>query len=415
MRRTDLLYELDLARNGSLLRKTTRGDDNGYTFTRASTGSMQGSSSVMWASSGSPRVEWQGSVPYLLVEPAATNMVDDSRVEQWTATNATRTDDQTAPDGTASAVLVTDSTAGNAGLLAEPISFSTVTNRAISFYAKRSSTGDTPVFRIRATTASATRGQIQIAWTSTGGVSSLTASQGATLLGSTVGTPAGSGWHRVRFQPSSGLVDTQTNQAQFLPASTAAANTGAAYLWGVQAEATSYATSFVGGTTAAASTRVRDLFYSPFLHPPQAMTAYVKLREVGGSAGSGVVLHLGSSAAAASPRLTIAAGSTGSYVATWTTTGGSLASTVAGAPAVDATVELRAVLNANGSIQLGRSVNSAAETLGTASTAGTLPSAWVGTRLYLGTGGTTGVGNPNPLGVVRIARGVRSLAEMRAV
>ena len=88
--------------------------------------------------------------------------------------------------------------------------------------------------------------------------------------------------------------------------------------------------------------------------------------------------------------------------------------TLAASPSWGDTVELRGVLNADGSVLIGQSINAAAETTNSDATAAALGAAWAGTRLYVGSRVGADIGL-NPILAVKVARGVRTMAYMRAL
>lgn len=154
-----------------------------------------------------------------------------------------------------------------------------------------------------------------------------------------------------------------------------------------------------------------DKIFWAYPQVPRLLTAYLEFVENGTLAiASAALLYFGN------------AGNTGARL--WTDSTGSfyrvrhhngtteVTSTLAAAPTSGQRVVLRAVLFADGSVQLHQSINGAAETSAAASGANTLAAAWSDTRLYLGTTGDT---NPGNVKVVRarIALGNRSAAQMQ--
>ena len=181
---------------------------------------------------------------------------------------------------------------------------------------------------------------------------------------------------------------------------------------------TQLASSYVPSLGTAA-TRNSDVLPFPFPARPQAMTVYVWFVEMGTivSPVSGQptrrVIHIGKSDNT-SPRLGINRDDTGNYgIFTNNGTGESdRTSVLSAAPSVGDVVELRGILNADGSIQLGQSVNGATETTSTTSAAAALPTAWSDVVLWLNSVGTTSEGF-NAFRNVKIHRGVQSLTTMR--
>lgn len=77
-------------------------------------------------------------------------------------------------------------------------------------------------------------------------------------------------------------------------------------------------------------------------------------------------------------------------------------------------VELRGVLNADGSVLISGAVNGGTETSSDASSATPLASAWADTRLYINSAGAGNIGIAQ-FAAVKVARGTKTLAEMRAL
>lgn len=179
----------------------------------------------------------------------------------------------------------------------------------------------------------------------------------------------------------------------------------------LQLEEGASASSYIA-TSSAADTRQAGAGYGAYTHAPQAMTVYVKMQEAGGlPLTSGCVFHIGDANVTTDPRLVI--DSTGSFFRL-THDNGTTArtATLAAAPARDQLVELRAVLNADGSILLGQSLDEGAESVTATSSTAPLGSAWANTRLYIGSGGSSNQGL-NPIIELCVVAGVRTIVEMR--
>lgn len=162
-------------------------------------------------------------------------------------------------------------------------------------------------------------------------------------------------------------------------------------------------------TVAGAVARAADALSYPFLAPPQAMTLYAKFVERGSarSSTSRRVVEV----SAANP-LVLMGQTSGSGVYNITNidaTAGQVMSSAAAAPAYGDTVELRGLLNADGSVQLGQALNNGAEAVAAASAALSLAAAW-GTAVLYVNGPTAGF---NAFQSVKVAPGVRTLADMR--
>lgn len=155
-----------------------------------------------------------------------------------------------------------------------------------------------------------------------------------------------------------------------------------------------------------------DTMYWTLSAAPQTQTAYVKFVERGTvlATGDGLLL-IGSATAASDPRYVV--DSTGAYYRVTHDNGVATSGATLGAtPTAGDTVEIRAVLNANGTTIIGQSINSAAETTASSSATAAHGSAWAGTRVYVNSTGSTNKGT-NEIRCVKIAPGVKTMAEMR--
>lgn len=182
-------------------------------------------------------------------------------------------------------------------------------------------------------------------------------------------------------------------------------------MWGGQAEQGPFASSYIP-TTSATATRAADSLSLPFDAVPQAQTVYVRFVE-GGTArvDNARLLQIGA-ASNAGPRLAVYYNG-GGYRALHTDAAGTnVISGVAPRPALGDTVEIRGLLYADGSVQMGQSINGSAETMTVQSAALALSPAWSDKLLWLGgvSGANTGF---NAFTHVRVERGVKTLTEMR--
>ena len=164
----------------------------------------------------------------------------------------------------------------------------------------------------------------------------------------------------------------------------------------------------------AAATRNADVLPFPFPARPQAMTVYVRFVELGSSdpGASGVVVFIGNAAGNA-PGMDILflSGGAGYSVRHFNLV--SVSATLAVAPTTGDSVELLAHLNADGSVDLEQSINSAVSTKSATSGANALASRWSGQFLWFNSEGISiAVGFAGYRNVV-IHRGVQSLATMR--
>ena len=168
---------------------------------------------------------------------------------------------------------------------------------------------------------------------------------------------------------------------------------------------------------AAAATRAADILYWVYLHAPQAMMAYVRFVERGTiSTQAAQVVDIGN-AAGGDPLFSISRDGTGFYQVTHKPTSAiTVQATLATAtPAIGDTVELLAILNSTGSVEIIQSINGAAVTSAGPSSAAALQPAWMDTRLWLNSQGSNGVGAAGfaDLKLVKYADVVASTAQGR--
>jgi len=166
-----------------------------------------------------------------------------------------------------------------------------------------------------------------------------------------------------------------------------------------------------------------ETFYADFVAPPQAMTVYAKVMGDAGldesastSGGNNGLVHIGSTGASTDPRLSLYSTVGTNFVFMHDNGTNERSSTISSSAAVwGDTVELRGVLNADGSVVLGQSINAGAETTGsTSSTSAVDADAWAADRIYIGSLGTANQGVA-VVYAVKVARGVQTMAQMRAL
>lgn len=162
-----------------------------------------------------------------------------------------------------------------------------------------------------------------------------------------------------------------------------------AFFWGVQLEQASVASSYIS-TGASAVTRFADSFYWDYTPAPQGMMAYVRFIESGTVSAAGRIIHIGNAGGSgAQYMIYVAAGYYTAYHHNGTSV---VTSTLAAAPSIGATVELIALMDTDGTVQIIQSINGGAVTYGARSAALAPPSAWGDTRLWANSQGTSGLG-----------------------
>lgn len=150
-------------------------------------------------------------------------------------------------------------------------------------------------------------------------------------------------------------------------------------VWGGKLARADAVSSFVH-TDAASATRATDSFYWDYLHAPQAMMAYVRFipRLIAPDLGHRV-LNIGTGASGAQSFLIY----NDPYVVYFHNGTTSTAVVLPASPSVGDVVELIAVLNPSGSVEILQSINGAAITGAGPSASIAYPAAWSGSRVYI--------------------------------
>jgi hypothetical protein len=252
-----LIYQTDLPsfqRDFASLKTLDHGTGPAITFTRASDATYFDANGVLQtAANDTPRFDHDpadGSSKGLLIEEARTNVLtysSDFSNAAWLKNLTVVTADQdTAPDGTATADLIDASSETNGGY---PGQVASVTANAFtaSVFAKK---GTTDFLRIRLDTGGGT--SVQALFDVDSGTAG-TPSAGVTSSIQAVG----SGWYRCAATYT--FAGAASSSIAFQPAAAIDNNgpTGTLYLWGAQLEAGAFPTSYIPTTTAAA-TRAAD-------------------------------------------------------------------------------------------------------------------------------------------------------------
>ena len=195
-------------------------------------------------------------------------------------------------------------------------------------------------------------------------------------------------------------------------ASTDVTGQGTEIFWGAQVESVIGPTSYIP-TTSSSAGRQQDTCYWDFAMLPQTMTVYCDLLDMGTRYVTGYRYLQISNSANNAARLLLQYDGTNVAV-THDPTGGAVSTAgVAVTHALNDRVEMRAVLNADGSVNIGTSINGAAEATAGPGAAQAIVSTWsTPTRLYLL---GVGSGGANAVRSVIVATGVRTLTEMRAL
>ena len=409
--------------------RQTRAQDVAATFTRTGGGAFFDKSGVLrQASANRVRVDWSGGVPYLLLEPEASNYFrpsDDLTTGGfWTLSNANRTaNDAAAPDGTTTATKLYDNSASG---VPHRISHASATVTAgqyqpITGFAKADEY-DRLIVSFGSYTGSDFGGVDIDLGAET--ITDISAGDGATENLRLVSLS--SGWYkfslmaRIDLVSTSGFVYFGLHNGTSYTSYTGDGASGL-HLWrlGLDRDGTFPSSSIA--TTSAEVTRGADTFYAPFPHAPQAMTVYLKFIEGGTSQiATRGLFHIGGTSGTTGAYLSVFTSATaGRYRVSFGNDVDSAVSTTIGASglvSVGDTVRLRVTLGADGATTLGIQVGDASEVTadGSAPTAG-LPTQWESARFYVGSLGASSNQGPNAFSAIKVARGVQSMTDMRAI
>lgn len=368
--------------------------------------------------------------PTYLLEPAATNSCLQSQAwatAPWGTTLLTAANNNgalAAPDGTltASSLTPTAVNSNNHNVLSGAITITSGEFIACSLYVENNGyTG----LRIRFTDGTNTNYFGLIVDTSAGTISGTTFVGGAGVLTGSAIRSVGSNWMQVFFwgAVNGGVTSASLQVIVFDTIANANSNTAytgngtsGALAWGAQVERNGTSarspTSHIATTTVTV-TRSVDSCTATFPYRPAAMTFYAKyVASSVVTAADLVVMQVGSTSITPRCYLAIDSGTTAKMLHS---PGGTVSATVAFAPAAGQIVELRGVLNSDGSVFVGQSIAGAAETVGATSAALAFGADWSGHTIALGSvgGGTS----PYPLGLMNalILKGVRSMDGCRAL
>lgn len=404
---------------GTFVRRTLPQEEASVTFSRASEGAVVDRSlNLRMVESGAIRPTWvDGQSEYAVrLEAARTNQLtrtEDFSHSDWTATNLSLSADSVeAPDNNTTADTLTEDSSTATHHVAQAKSLTADADYAISGFFKPSGR-DWVYLRLHEDATPSNNG---IVWfdVSSGSVGTESVNGTGSVVRSRI-KEMDNGWHRcmavvnvgnsaTSIEARYGLADADNSQSY--------AGDGSSGLeaWGVQVEDDASFASSYRQSTSSAATRNKDDYSTDFEHGPQALTVYADFIERGTvvESSSGRVLSISDAA----PLFNVQE-SGGFYRAIYNNGSQSSTATLSAAPNLDDRVEIRAVLNDDGSVIIGQSIGGASESTATGSGA-TLQRSW-GARTFV-FGNQTGT-TPAYEGLmrVRVATGVRTMQEMRDI
>ena len=404
-----------------------------YTFTRSSSAYQIDSDGVLrLKSTDLLRLDYldldndgERETPSIVAELASTNKftrsIEFSHAD-WVKSNSTANANQgAAPDLSTQADLFMPTTANGTHTLAQTVSLTASTDHAMSIYASPAGYNFLSLQLINSSGNYSAGAHFEL--TSSGAVVD--------------STSAGSGVHRrshiERIRPGVyratlvASISTSTTANAYiyvaqtssqLYASWAGAGTSGGLgvlLWGAQLEEAMPAeTSFIA-TSAATLGRAAETLYVPFPFTPREMTVYVKFIERGTIFldTAGAIWSIGDASGNA-PVLWIDP-TGGFYRVAYANGVTSNTATLAAAPVVGDTVEIRVTLRADGSCTIGQSINGGAEVTASFGTSIGLAATWSAERLYIGSVGTTAERGIGRFLDVKATEGDQDMTYMRSL
>jgi hypothetical protein len=346
---------------------------------------------VVSAPNNQPRFGYSGSSLGLLLEGLGGNLVLQSETLQnasWTKSGTGSVVDGADTSSGVALALVTDSDAATAYDVIQPVTLTGNTAKAVSCFI-RQGTSTQPAIIVRDTTAAAFRLVATVAWS--GGVPTVSCSTGSLLRSPTQAAP---GVYRVELLTTV-VTAANTNQLWLRPENITAVATGSCYFGGAMVQDASFCSSYSKTTTAAFS-RGADTFSAAVNLTPQAMSVYWKgitLSRYSSTASVSTYPLILSNAAGAAPYFAIChdPAPAGGWRVYHHNGSASINTAFIGASAVAGDqVEVRGLLNDDGSILCGVSINGGAESTAINATVNTRAAAWSQAQaLYLNGYGAT--------------------------
>lgn len=398
-------------RGNTLFRYDTASGRNtgAETFTRASTATyVDATGTVQTAASGIKRDRHyiNGQGPYLLLEGSRTNAAfhsGDFTNAEYTKTGGAAAKDVVGPDGVANSATTFTSSATTAYI---EHSRGAATAGSVQSLSGTIKAGTSAFVRVGDIGDAA----VHVAW-----INPNTGVVGTQTNCTCTTGPLGNGWYwyRLTWTATNSYTITPRHLLASADAVSTCVNPSTGLFGTVQIEANAiYPSSYIPTTTAAV-TRSADALSFAFTPVPQAMTVYADLIDLGTGLVNGLrVFQIGTNAGA---RLLLRGDGT---VSPYLQFNNGAATQVTGSItlwAVNSRVEPLATLATDGATTLGFSVDGAAQSNATAGTAQALPSVWGESVLYIGIGEAASGPGFAAFRSVKVAPGVKSLAQMRSL
>ena len=353
-----------------------------------------------------PRYVWTDDMPGLLLEGARTNLVIQS--DALTAANGWTLDAPavvTAAYSTVGSLALSRITGAATGHVRRAVTLTGDGTKAFSAVVQFDGVAGTTRHALYDTTVPALRVEIIVTWSADGTATAAAGAAGTLLFFE----PLVAGSYRIIAAAPSCVAANSHNVYAHLAGTASSVRVG-----GVQVENAVFPSSIIP-TTTTTLTRAADSLSFAFAAAPQAMTVYVDLVDFGSSAlatAGGAVFDIGSFSGTATTFIVYTGA--GNYVIDVVGGAGEFTSVVTGAT-YGVRGEVRALLAATGVAQIGMSVADGAETLGSATAVNALGATFRLPILYLNTYGGAGAIGYAAYRALRIAVGVKTMAEMRAM
>lgn len=416
-----------LARHGVFTQRTSPTEDVAETFTRSGAVAtyVGGGGVVQTSQADIPRAHYIGGAPYLLAEKASTNLCLQSEAfgTTWVTTRSAVVDNQeTAPDGATTADFFRESTAADDTHFIEQqvAKAASALDYVFSVYLKADDRDHVEIRLYGISSTDNCRATFDIG---TGVIDTAVAAGGDFTVGVAAIEALDDSWYRCSVTCTTNT-DTQLNMRLYLHDGSSTSYTGdgasGIHVWGADLELTTALrpTSYIPTTTVAVTRNVDD-FRAPYPYPCESVTIYAKIRS-GLFATQGYIFTLAGSAGNSLP----ACGwerDTATDFKFFHLNGvsGSATSTITSTPTADQLMEFRGVINADGSVYGGLSLDGGTETLGATSSAHAFGTVWGPTQgdSWAYVGAYSGALSPWTLecAAVKVARGEQTLTTMRAL